>query len=248
MIKAVIDFFFPSNIYCIACGNLIDNTRVYSLCDKCMREIKWITDNTCEKCGKSLGSEGPDRRLCFECESVRHEFNKGFSCVTYEGPVKEILSGFKYKGRTYYAQKMTDVMLDRAVGFIDSIDVDMILPVPMHKDKEKGRGFNQAQLLSKDLGKRLELYTRNDILVKERKTLSMSSLSSGERRINLHNAFKISYNKENDIVDKNLLLVDDVYTTGSTADACAEVLKAHGANEVYIFTFASGVNMRLNNS
>ncbi len=73
----------------------------------------------------------------------------------------------------------------------------------------------------------------------------MSSLDSTERRINLHNAFDIGYNKSKDLKAKNVLLVDDVYTTGSTADECAEVLKAGGASEVYIFTFASGVNMKI---
>lgn len=241
------EFFFPSNIYCIACGNLIDETRPYSLCDKCVREINWITDNECQICGKDLGPLGHGdcfNDTCFECQEITHSFDRGYSCATYEGPVKEILSGLKYKGRSYYVRKMIDIMCSKINNYPESIEPDIILPVPMHPTKEKKRGYNQSNLLAEGLGKNFNIKYLDDVLVKTRLTASMSSLGSSERRINLHNTFAIGYNRENDVRDKYVLLVDDVYTTGSTADECAEVLKACGARRVEIFTFASGVNMK----
>lgn len=209
-----------------------------------MREINWITENTCSVCGKDLGVAPDSSGICYECTDIDHSFTKGFSCTTYEGPVKEILSGLKYKGRAYYAKKIADIMTDRAFGFIDDYDLDMIIPVPMYRKKERTRGYNQSELLATMLSKKLGLLLCDDILVKKRSTSSMSSLNSSERRINLHNAFGIGYNDGKALTGKTVLLVDDVYTTGSTVDACAEVLNHNGASGVYVFTFTSGVNMR----
>ena len=243
MIEKILNFFYPASIYCIACGNLIDSTRPYSLCDECMHEIKWITDNSCRICGKSLGTAGGVKGVCFECREISHEFTKGFSCTTYEGPVKEILSGLKYKGRSYYAKNMIEIMRDRACGFINDIKVDMMIPVPMYKKKERARGYNQSYLLAQGLSRVFDIPCSEDMLIKDKETQPMSSLNSGERRINLHNAFRMGYN-EDMIIGKNILMIDDVYTTGSTADACAQVLKENGAEDVYVFTFTSGVNMK----
>lgn len=247
LIDRALEFLFPSNIYCIACGNLIDNQRPYALCDKCVEEIKWITDNSCTVCGKDLGhisSKSGNQKICFECMEVKHIFDKGFSCATYEGPVKEILSDFKYKAKPYYAQKIVDAMCDKAESFMGELNVDIIIPIPMHPKKLKDRGYNQSQLLAKGFSNFFNIRLEEEILIKTRLTASMSSLSSTERRINLHNTLAIGYNRENEVKNKSILLVDDVYTTGSTADACAEVLKENGAKEVNIFTFASGVNMK----
>lgn len=209
-----------------------------------MKEINWIYGNTCEICGKSLGSSADSSNVCFECQEIDHSFTKGFSCATYEGPVKEILSGLKYRGQAFYAGKIAEAMNDRALGFMDDIHIDMILPVPMFKKKEKARGYNQSGLLASGIARFFDIPMHEDILFKVRETASMSSLDSGERRINLHNAFGIGYNKDKEITGKNILLVDDVYTTGSTADACAEVLNHNCITDVYVFTFASGVNMK----
>ena len=259
MTDQIFDFFFPSNIYCIACGNLIDNSRPYSLCDKCIREIHWLTENTCEICGRSLENKYDENHLtkdeginnkrnhigrrCYECMEISHSFTKGFSCASYEGSVKEILSGLKYKGQAYYAEKIAQAMYDRSQGFINDINVDIVTPVPMFTKKERMRGYNQSDLIARSLSKMLNLPYRSDILKKKTDTVSMSGLNSEERRINLHNAFCISYNREDDISGKDVMLVDDVYTTGSTADSCGEVLNRNGASKVYVFTFASGVNM-----
>jgi len=209
-----------------------------------MKDIEWLTDNTCKICGKTLGdSTAVNNDICYECKENQHSFSGGFSCSVYDGPVREILSGLKYRGRSYYADKISDIMSDRAAGFIEKLGIDLIIAVPMFKKKERTRGYDQAHLIASGLAKKLDIKYRNDVLIKTKNTLSMSSLDSAERRINLHNAFDIGYNVD-DIKNKNVLLVDDVYTTGSTADSCSEVLNRNGANEVYIFTFTSGRNMK----
>lgn len=243
MLEQILELVYPSNIYCIACGNLIDKTRPYSLCDKCIKEIHWISKNTCSICGKSLYPSTDASEVCYECKGVQHSFDKGYSCAVYEGPVKEILSGFKYKGKSYMGNIIGDMMLDRAQGFIQDIDFQTVIPIPMHKSKKKSRGFNQSEILAKKIAFGLGKEYRNDILFKQRNTPPMSSLDSTERRINLHGAFQIGYNKDEAIKDKDIMLVDDVYTTGSTLDECATLLKKSGTDKVFIYTFASGVNM-----
>lgn len=103
---------FPSNIYCMVCGSMIDRSRPYSICDGCMKKLHWIGAHTCEKCGKALPDEYKGA-LCYDCMAYSHVFTKGYSCMTYGLYERSLILDYKYNGRSYMAEKLGDILYDR---------------------------------------------------------------------------------------------------------------------------------------
>lgn len=234
------DLIYPGNIYCINCGNIINDSRPYALCDNCVRTLNWANEETCHKCGKILRS-GYSNNLCTDCLSTNHSFERGFACVEYGRSERDIIHSFKYKDKAYIGNKLAEIMYDRIE--VEDLELDIIIPVPMYREKEKKRGYNQASILASKLSRLMDKPFNNKILVRAVDTKPMSDLGADERRENIKNAFAINKRLKNMIENKNILLIDDVYTTGSTADACTDVLLNAGADKVYLFVFASGANL-----
>lgn len=238
--EGFLDLIYPANIYCISCGNLIDDSRPYALCDSCIRMIKWANGRTCSRCGKIL-QDGYGPELCTDCLEGEHVFAKGFACAEYGQVERHLLHQFKYKDRAYIGRKLAEIMYDRIQA--ESLSPDLVIPVPMFVGKQRQRGYNQAAILAACLAKRMGCVYDGRLLARKTETEAMSRLSAEERRRNIQHAFTIPTKKEGIIKGKEILLVDDIYTTGSTADACASVLLAAGAEKVLVFTFASGANL-----
>jgi len=239
-VKKLLELIFPSNIYCISCGSIIDNSRPYSLCDNCMKAFSWANKRTCEKCGKILQNDYP-HDICTGCRECKPCFEKGFTCLQYGLQERELLLSFKYGGNTYIGEKIACAMADRLRG--EDFSAGLVIPVPMNKEKKRARGYNQAGIIAKNLAVLLKLPYTEKLLIREGKTDAMSRLSPEERRINIENAFKVKENAPEKIAGKRILLVDDIYTTGSTADACSRALLSAGAAEVRFISFAAGANL-----
>lgn len=232
---------FPSNIYCICCGSMIDGTRPYGLCDKCMEKIHWINGNICDKCGKAL-QDTYRGKVCYDCMVREHEFKKGYSCMTYGFYERKLLLDFKYGGKGYIGKKLGDILYDRIS--CEGLSADIIIPVPVHKKRERARGYNQAEIMAGRLSELSGIPWRKDVLLRNRETSLLRSMSPVERENELHGAFGVSEKRRKIIEGKSLLLLDDIYTTGSTVDACSKILLDHGAGEIYILTVASGGNRK----
>jgi ComF family protein len=231
----LLEALYPPSIYCMACGNLTDASRPYSLCDKCVKAFKWATGGTCEKCGKALRGTGG---LCADCAEVAHVFAKGFSCVEYNG-CKEMIHAFKYKDRPYYAESLAQIMADRVGG--EAPGVDLVTPVPMFHRKERRRGYNQADLLGKLFAVKLGITYEKNLLVRVRDTGAMSGIgAAADRADNVRGAFKASPGGA--AAGKTVMLVDDIYTTGSTVDACSLALMDAGARAVFFIALASSAD------
>lgn len=235
--EALLDLIYPSNIYCICCNKPIQDTVRFSICPQCMEEIRWAFGKTCAKCGKPL-QDWYYPSICTDCTINRHFFERGFTCVFYGEKEKKIVYDIKYNQKAYIAAKIAEIMKERLKSA--NINPDCILPVPMHKMKLKERGYNQAEILSVYLSELTGIEYKNNILLRIKNTEPMSRLSLSERKNNLRNAFAVE--KKEKIKGKRILLVDDVYTTGSTADECSKALLAAGAETVWVLTFASGEN------
>lgn len=241
MISNLIELLFPSNIYCISCGNLIDATRPYALCDHCVRTWNWNNEDCCQKCGKKLrNTDGNKRELCFDCLVAPHAFVKGYSCVEYGWAERDFLHRFKYKDKAYYAKKMADLMAERIDQ--ETLAVDLLVPVPMYKKKQRQRGYNQAAVLARQLGEKLQI-SYDEVLIRQKNTEPMSGLDRLQRKENIKDAFAVVPSKARKVKGISLMLIDDIYTTGSTADACAQCLINAGAKEVYVYAFAAGADM-----
>ena len=258
MFRRLLELVFPSNIYCMACGAIIDRSRPYSLCDSCLSELHWVNGRSCERCGKALGADY-DGELCPDCEDMEHYFDKGVICLEYGMHEREMILSYKYGGRAYMGEKFADMMYDKlayeglayrgrgngAVSARKRTDAfDLVVPVPVHKSKLKKRGYNQAQLMAAALAEKLGLLCASEVLVKVKHVDSMSHLNAAERRENIKNSFTMAAGQGKIVKDRRILLVDDVYTTGSTVDECGRVLLEAGARSVSIICLAAGTAYR----
>ena len=238
--RKLLELLFPSDLYCISCESIIDKSRVYSLCDKCVRMFHWVDERTCEKCGKILQAEYL-HRICVDCRENERRFIKGYTCLQYGLYERELLLAFKYGGKAYIGEKIARAMADRIKP--EGFETDIIVPVPMHKRKLASRGYNQAEIIAVNLARILNLKSQNKLLLRTGYTAAMSRLAPEERRMNIENAFKVAGNAAKKIEGKRVLLVDDIYTTGSTADECSRALLEAGAIEVRFISFAAGANL-----
>jgi predicted amidophosphoribosyltransferase len=189
IIKQLLELLFPSGIYCISCRSIIDNSRVYSLCDKCMSIFNWVNGRTCDKCGKMLQGHYL-HNTCTDCREALHFFEKGYTCVQYGIHEREMLLSFKYGGKAFIGDKIEQIMADRLET--EDLEIDLVIPVPMHKNKQKKRGYNQAEIIARRLARKLSLPYSDKLLIRTGNTAAMSSLSSFERRMNMESAFSIT--------------------------------------------------------
>lgn len=164
---------------------------------------------------------------CADCAKYPHLFTEGRSLYEYEGPVREMVYRFKYKGRKSYADAFA---ADAALLWGEWIKAaaDCIVPVPMNRQKLRERGYDQADVLARALSAETGIKYIH-ALERTRKTVPMKTLTRSQRQNNLKNAFQVS---DFDVELKKVLLVDDIYTTGSTLDECARALLEKGAAEV----------------
>lgn len=227
-LSAAIDLLYPPALYCISCGNLIDRSRPYALCDRCRHETDWRF------------GELPSG----------HEFGKGFYCAVYTSPVKRLVRNMKYHDKPHIAEYIAEAMADRAAGEPDIAATDIVVPVPMHAVKKRLRGYNQTELIASHLAKLLGIAYAPDMLIKTRPTETLSTKNRDERLLALSDVFTANPapapyppvpapNPYQDAPAK-ILLIDDVFTTGSTADACTRALFRAGASSVTLFVFATG--------
>ncbi len=234
-----LNFIYPRNIYCIVCNEAIERHEKYSLCGKCRNKVNFIEGKICIKCGKPLDEEYiPD--LCHDCINTDYHFTRALSCIEYNDTAKDIIYALKYHKKRYISYHIAEIMKDRYSEFIRK-NVDTIIPVPLHHRKEGERGFNQAYLISKYLGRWLEIHIDNKSLVRTKSTKSQNKLTRPERIKNMKNAFKIVCDKN--IRGKKILIIDDIYTTGTTVNEISRELFSKGASDAYVLTFATGKNM-----
>ena len=258
---------FPSNIYCEVCGSLIDRSRPYALCDKCVTQMRWITGSTCGVCGKALpdtyrGFDENGRQVCYDCRTRSHYFTRGWSCLSYGLHEREVMMAIKYNGKGYLARKMGDVMFDRMETLIEEArrqgikPFDVVIPVPVGRKRLVKRGYNQSEFMARQFLRRWADADRESeldptsprlethILLRNRETAMLRSLNPEERRLALRDAFAVNPALVRRVEGRSVLLIDDIYTTGATADSCSKALLEAGASEVYLLTLASGGNRR----
>ena len=204
------------------------------ICEECTKKIKYVKAPYCQKCGKELR----DKRalFCHDCAHKEHKYDRGMALFSYPS-VAESIYRFKYHGRqeyaAYYAQRMARVLGEKIL----SLHPDALVPVPIHSSKKVVRGYNQAEVLAKELGRILNIPVETKLIKRVRKTVPMKELPVGERQNNLKKAFKICHN---DVKLITVVIIDDIYTTGSTIDAMACELRQAGIKHIYFATLAIG--------
>lgn len=192
-------------------------------------------NNVCMKCGKVIASNF--REYCGDCEKRSHYFDQGKALYLYTGEMKNAMYRFKYSNRRCYAKIFAKEAARVYGGFINQRQIEAIIPVPMYKRKCRKRGYNQAEVFANALSKEIGLIVYPNYIKRIRDTKPLKLLNRHERCQNLQNAFKLSDNK---VKLRKVLLVDDIYTTGSTMDEMARVLKADGVEQIYCLCICTG--------
>ncbi len=230
IIGQVEEFIYPST--CIVCG--VD-AKGELVCDRCSDKIVGIPEPKCMKCGKHINDYSQE--YCEDCKRITHWYKKGIGAFSYNDYLRQAIYDFKYHGVASLGELFGREIARRYKYEILSWKADCLIPVPIHYKKERIRGYNQAELLADAIGNELGLPVRKDILVRKVNTVPQKELNNTERYKNLENAFLI---RENVVKLKKVIIVDDIYTTGATIDACAKALKENGCSEVYYVSLCIG--------
>lgn len=215
ILEILLELIYPS--VCGICEEIDNN----SLCEKCEEKIKRI--------------------IIARIDNYKNDDSKYFDesayIFKYEGQIRNMLLDFKFNNKPYLYKTFASIII-RLQNIYDFINkYDFIIPVPIHRKRYNERGYNQSELLAKEIVKKFQnIELKKEILIKIKNNIAQSTLNKTERELNVKGAYVIKNNLV--IKDKKVLLIDDIYTTGNTANECAKMLKLNGAREIGVFTIA----------
>lgn len=235
VVETLLDLLYPPHLYCICCGNLIDATRTYHLCDHCMAHIRWDTAPL-QQLEKPVAETAELQCTAQDADSGIPEMQK-LRCVQYGLYERTLIFSLKYNGKKYIARDLAQIMADRLA--LAGLAFDLIVPVPMFFAKQQQRGFNHAALMGQHLGKLVGKPCYAKALLRTEHTLPMRGLSPTERKLNVKGKFALNRKYASALKGKRILLLDDFYTTGSTAEACFAQLCEASPSAVYFLAFAA---------
>lgn len=191
----------------------------------------------CKKCEKKLNQmkifSAPEH---LKSAPEGYFFDEKIHAFMYEGIVRELILQYKFNHKPYIYRTFKTFFQNNEKLYLLFRNYDIIVPVPISKRRWKDRGYNQSTLLTKELAKIFDLEHEENVIIKTKNNLTQSTLGKEDRLLNAKNVYKIKDNTN--IKNKNILLVDDIFTTGATCNECAKVLKEAGAKKVGIFTIA----------
>lgn len=234
MKEKLMGIFFPK--VCPLCERVIKSSG--DVCEKCDISKFLIGRNRCYKCGKPL--KGNDEILCGDCRKINHTFEKGVAVFEYKEEMKESVYRFKYGNQKAYGDFYGKIAAEKYGELLKRWKIDKIIPVPMYDKKKQKRGYNQAEEFGNRLGFYTGIETDNKSLIRIKDTIPQKGLSNEQRKMNMSDAFAVDVEKISNY--KNVLLVDDIYTTGSTIDACSKILIMAGVEKVYFVCIATGMD------
>ncbi len=231
-IVSFLSLIFPTK--CPVCSSIIRAGN--HLCFKCWGDIDFITDPSCQKCSYPFEFDIGMDSLCGSCIENEHYFDSAISVMRYGDASKRIVHKLKYSDKAHIAKNVARLMYARIKK--DLNDIDIIVPVPMHRKKIRRRLYNQSALIASHLSGISNIPSIANCLIKIRHHAPQTGLRSALRKNNVKNSFSVNKNYTSHIHNKNILLVDDVYTTGATVDECSKVLKQSYSNKVSVITLA----------
>lgn len=231
-LEEMINLLYPRR--CPLCQDILTD-RTAMICIACRKKAVPIREPRCKKCGKSVRS--PEQEYCFDCSRQKHAFTRGWAVFSYEKEIKQSVYQFKFHNKREYSRFYGAEMVRTYGKEIVRWHPDVLIPIPMYKKKQRQRGYNQAELLAREIGEALSIPVDTKILYRVKKTTPQKELTRKEREINLKNAFKTGADA---VKLKKVLLVDDIYTTGATMDAAAQALLENGVKEVRFFVLCTG--------
>lgn len=227
---ALLSFVYPA--HCALCGVALGDGE-HVVCEPCWGKVPIIDGPHCRRCGYPFETTVTG---CRHCAGKAFRFDRARVLSPFDETVQALLHLLKYRGKRSVGRRL-GCLLGQVWASEDGMgDVDWIVPVPLHRSREKERGYNQSLVLATEIGRCLGVPIEQKMLVRTRRTASQTKLSVEERVENVSGAFRIPHAEK--IAGTRILLVDDVLTTGATLNACTEALIEAGAEGVYVVTVA----------
>lgn len=235
-IYKAIDILYPGR--CPGCDRILSRDDDM-ICAGCAGVFRYIGQPACFKCGKKLHIQ--NAVLCSDCKKKQFSYERGFALWEYNERLRNSIAFFKYHGRAEYGKVYAAMMKQRFSRIIRELKIEAFIPVPIHDERRKMRGYNQAEILADELGRIMGIKVMKDHVVRIKNTAPMKELSDKERVQNLKGAFAINGADYSDThIPETVMIIDDIYTTGSTVDSIAKVLKHEGVKRVYFVVLAAG--------
>jgi ComF family protein len=225
--------FYP--ITCLLCADNLHSLSNNAICDKCRQSLPLIKGLVCQKCGLPLYDGG---EFCRECRkhSKEYKFDKMRSVFLYKDSMRKLILKFKYSNRYFLAQDFGLAMNETLKKYDFYNDSDFVIPVPLNILRQIKRGYNQAELLAKEISLKTNTPLLKNVLFRKKITKPQFKLSKIERSKNIKDSFFVK--NEEVIKNKTILLIDDIATTSITVSLCSLALKTAGAKKVYVLTLA----------
>lgn len=219
---------------CVLCNDVLDTKERY-VCSACRYKISYPMEPTCLRCGREIADV--ESEYCAICAKQPRSFVAGFPAMNYQSPMDESLAAFKYHNQRAFAAFYAQAIWKQHGDKLKSLGIEAIIPVPIHEKKRRKRGYNQAEVLAEALSAYLDVPVDNTLLVRTINTIPQKELNPFQREINLKNAFQST---EKIVNYKKVLLVDDIYTTGATVEACTQRLLEKNIEKIYYTSVCIG--------
>lgn len=232
MKEKLISIFFPKT--CPLCEKVIHDRM--EVCESCGKMSYIIHEPKCCQCGKPLVSD--EKIVCDDCKKINHFFERGVALFEYKNEIKQSLYRFKYDNQRVYADFYGKMAARAYLKLLEAWKIDIIIPVPMYHKKKVVRGYNQAEEFAVSLSRYTKIPVNYKCLIRTKNTIPQKGLNHEQRMLNMKNAFGVNLSELKKY--ENVLLVDDIYTTGNTIDSCAGLLKKAGIRKVYFLCIAIG--------
>ena len=231
-LNAGLGFFYPEA--CQLCGNGRATPRQGFVCADCWRKVRFIRGPFCECCGRPFEGRITTPFECGSCRASERHFRYARSAVVADDLVLDVVHRYKYRRALWFEPFLADLLLRQAVPELAKEKWDGIVPVPLHFTKEREREFNQAERLAAWLSGAAKIPINKTLLQRVVPTKTQTRLDRRERVANVANAFALRH--PGSLAGERLVLLDDVFTTGATTNACAKVLRGAGAGDVCVWT------------
>jgi ComF family protein len=234
-LDAGLAFIYPE--VCDLCGSQRATPAQGYVCQRCREQVGFIEPPLCQHCGRPYEGEITVDFVCSDCRGADYSFVSARSAAVARGPVLEAVHGYKYDGKLWFESFLAELLVSRAIPELRADEWDVVVPVPLHATKQRERGFNQSEQLGRWLAKAMGLPLRTNIVRRVVATRTQTRLNRDERQANVRDAFAVICR----VQGARVILLDDVFTTGATTNACARALRQAGASTVCVWTVARGI-------